>query len=130
VLGVGGGWKRWKDPRVKAVLALSPYTNPFIARKTLSGIDAPVMYQGGTRDVGITPFVKKSDGAYDQTPLPKYFVEFDGAGHLAWTDLRDTYHRAIIDYSRAFLDRYLKDKPFPKALAEPHQGVSAIRIKE
>jgi predicted dienelactone hydrolase len=130
VLGVGGGWKRWKDPRVKAVLALSPYTNPFIEQKTLSGIGAPVMYQGGTRDVGITPFVRKNDGAYDETPTPKYYVEFDGAGHFAWTNLRKTYQSLIVAYSRAFLDRCFKGKPFPRTLAEPHQGVTAVRISE
>ena len=35
VLGVGGGWPRWKDPRVKAILALSPYAVPFIEQQTL-----------------------------------------------------------------------------------------------
>src|SRR6266849_2042229 len=100
--------RRWKDARVKAVLALSPYAAPFIWRKTLAGIGAPVMYQGGTRDYGITPFVNKGEGAYDQTPAPKYFVDFDDAGHFAWTNLRGTYHAAIVDYSVAFLDRYLK----------------------
>ena len=130
VLGLGGAWRRWKDARVKAVLALSPYAAPFIWRKTLSGVDAPVMYQGGTRDYGITPFVNKGEGAYDQTPAPKYFVDFDGAGHFAWTNLRGTYHAAIVDYSVAFLDRYLKGKPFPHALAEPHSNVAVVKIKE
>ena len=130
MLGVGGAWAHWKDPRVKAVLALSPYTNPFILQQTLGGLDAPVMYQGGTRDFGITPFLNRGDGAYEQTPAPKYFVEFDGAGHFAWTDLRATYHAEIVVYSRAFLDRYLKGKQFPQALAEPHQGIAVIKIKQ
>ena len=130
VLELGGAWGRWKDPRVKAVLALSPYAAPFIWRKTLGGIDAPVMYQGGTRDYGITPFVNKGDGAYDQTPAPKYLVDFDGAGHFAWTNIRTSYRAAIVAYSLAFLDRYLKGKPFPHALAEPHKGVSAVKMKE
>lgn len=130
VLGVGGAWPQWKDPRVKAVLALSPYTAPFIEKKTLAGIDAPVMYQGGTRDWGITPYLNKGNGAYPQTPAPKYYVEFDGAGHFAWTDLNSNYHAAIIDYSRAFLDHYLKSKPFPESLKTPHQGVTVVEIQE
>jgi len=130
VLGVAGAWPRWKDARVKAVLALSPYTNPFLVRHTIGDLDAPVMYQGGTKDFGITPFVKKGDGAYDQSPAPKYFVEFEGAGHLAWTDIRATYHPMIIDYSRAFLDRYLKGKAFPKTLTETHKDVSTFEMKE
>jgi predicted dienelactone hydrolase len=130
VLGVGGGWPHWKDPRVKAILALSPYAAPFINKETLSGLDAPVMYQGGTRDPGITPFINKGNGAYPQSPSPKYYVEFDGAGHFAWTDLNPKYQPEIVDYSRAFLDRYLKGKRFPAFLATPHAGVTVVEIKE
>ena len=130
VVGIGGGWPKWKDPRVKAILALSPYAAPFIAKETLKGLIAPVMYQGGTRDFGITPFINKGNGAYPQSPAPKYYVEFDGAGHFAWTDLNPKYQPAIIDYSRAFFDRCLKSKPFPAALASLHPGVTAIEIAE
>src|ERR1700733_3345773 len=42
VLGLGGAWPKWKDPRVKAILALSPYAAPFIAKETLKGLEAPV----------------------------------------------------------------------------------------
>jgi len=130
VLGLAGAWESWKDPRVKAVLALSPYCAPFVARRTLSGLGAPVMYQGGTRDTGVTPYVAKAGGAYDQSPAPKYFVEFENAGHFAWTDLNDTMRAPIIDYARAFLDRYLKGKPFPAALEKPHGVVTEVRIAE
>ena len=130
VLGIGGGWPKWKDSRVKAVLALSPYAAPFIAKETLKGLDAPVMYQGGTRDIGITPFINKGNGAYPQSPAPKYYVEFDGAGHFAWTDLNPKYQPAIIEYSRAFFDRCLKAKPFPASLASPHPGVTEVEIAE
>ena len=130
VLGLGGGWPRWKDPRVKAILALSPYAAPFIANHTLHGLNAPVMYQGGTRDIGVTPFLNKGNGAYPQSPAPKYYVEFEGAGHFAWTDLNPQYQTAIVDYSRAFLDRYLKGKPFLKSLTYVHVGVAAVEIEE
>jgi len=130
VMGLGGAWAKWKDKRVKAVLALSPYAAPFIYQRTLGGIDAPIMYQGGTRDLGITPFINKGDGAYDQTPPPKYYVEFDLAGHFAWTDLLAAHHAGIIDYSRSFFDRYFKGKTFPPALDKPHEGVSKVWEKE
>jgi predicted dienelactone hydrolase len=129
VLGVAGAWPKWKDPRVKAVLALSPYTNPFLLKKTLGGLDAPVMYQGGTKDFGITPFITKPNGAYAQSPAPKYLVVFDGAGHLAWTDARDTFHPSIVEYSRAFLDRYLKHRAFPKSLTSKHGDVASFEMK-
>jgi len=108
VLGLAGAWPSWKLPGIKAVVALSPYTNPYIERKTLNGIFVPVMYQGGTFDFGISPFVKKNSGAYDQTPSPAYYVEFRGAGHLAWTDLNPSFQGSIVYYTEAFLDKYVK----------------------
>ena len=117
VLGLGGAWPGWKLADAKAVLALSPYANPFMKGGGLAGMDIPVMYQTGTRDYGIGPFVKRDNGAFAQTSTPAYFVEFDGAGHFAWTDrpaARD-YHANIIAYSLWFFDRYLGNSgiPFP-----------------
>lgn len=108
VLGLAGAWPSWRMSGISAVLALSPYAQPFVVRRDLSGIAAPVMYQGGTRDFGITPAIDKSGGAYALSPAPKYLVEFDGAGHLAWTDIGLMARRPIVDYSLAFLDRYVK----------------------
>jgi len=110
VLGLAGGWSSWRDPRVKAVLALSPYCSPFLARMRLKDVSVPVMYQGGTRDFGITPTVKKTQGAYDQSRAPKFYVELDGAGHFAWTDLNRAYVSTIDTYSIAFFDAYLKQR--------------------
>jgi len=129
-LGLAGAWESWRDPRVKAVLALSPYTTPFVARRALVHLAVPVMYQGGTIDINTTPILAEPGGAFDQSPAPKYFVEFEGAGHRAFTDLRDVDRTDIIAYSLAFLDRYLKGKPFPPELAKPHTGVSAVKINE
>jgi predicted dienelactone hydrolase len=108
VLGLAGGWASWQLPEVRAVVALSPYASPFIQKKALGAITAPVMYQGGTRDIGITPTLRKPGGAYDQTPAPALFVEFRGAGHFAWTDLEALFQPSINAYALAFLDRYVK----------------------
>jgi len=132
-LGVAGGWPSWKDSRIKAVLALSPHCSPFVDHGSLK-LDIPVMYQGGTRDLGETPVVRKANGAYDRSSAPKYYVELDGAGHFAWTDFNHSYADAINAYSIAFFDRYLKgsgqrdgltlllNRPFP-------HGVNEVRAK-
>ena len=86
----------------------------------------PGVYQGGTRDSGITPFVNKGDGAYDQTPSPKIYMELDGAGHFAWTDMRPTYHATINSYSLAFFDYYLKGTRFPSDLVDGGEQVSRV----
>jgi len=104
LLGLAGGWPSWKDPRVKAVLALSPYSSPYLSKEQLGNLNIPVMYQGGTRDSGITPTVKKGGGAYDRSVKPKYYIELDGAGHFAWTNLNRVYVSSIDAYSVAFFD--------------------------
>ncbi len=117
VLALAGAWPSWKDRRVKAVLALSPYCTPFIAKGDLGHLDVPVLYQGGTLDFGVTPFVRRPGGAYDLTSSPKYFVELDGAGHFAWTNINRSYRSVINEYAIAFFDQYLKGEANPAPLA-------------
>jgi predicted dienelactone hydrolase len=107
-LGMAGAWPSWRDPRIKAALGLSPWCLPFIDRGDLGHLHVPVMYQGGTWDAGITPSVRRPGGAYDQTAAPKYYVELNRAGHLAWTDLNPRFQSVISSYSIAFFDRYVK----------------------
>jgi len=86
-----------------------------------------VMYQGGTRDLGVTPWVSKPQGAYDQSPAPKYFVEFDKAGHAAWTNLTSTAHDGIVAYSLAFMNHYVKGQAPDPVLTHARAGVTALR---
>jgi predicted dienelactone hydrolase len=111
---------------VSAVLALSPYSQPFVAHGTLKNLGAPVMYQGGTRDFGITPFLRREGGAFDASPAPKYYVEFTGAGHFAWTNLNSVTHTLILQYSLPFVDHYLRGAP-DEALTRSAPGVSDLR---
>lgn len=126
VLGVSGAWPSWKLPNIKAVLALSPYCEPFTINGDLGNV-AAVMYQGGTRDFGITPSVKKPGGCYDKTSSPAFFVEFQDAGHFAWTDARTEHHDLVIKYSVAFLDKYVRGRVTAPGVRRP--GVSDIRSK-
>jgi predicted dienelactone hydrolase len=131
-LGLAGAWPSWRDQRIKAVLALSPHCSPFLLKGDLGNMDIPVMYQGGTADLGETPVVKREGGVYDQSSKPKYYVELDGAGHFAWTDLNKRYQDLIGAYSVAFFDHYLKGQTAPDPLATMMENplpanVSAVR---
>ena len=128
VLGLAGAWPEWKLPGVKAVLALSPYSQPFIAHKTLGGLSAPVMYQGGTWDLGVTPSIQKTSGGYEQSPEPKYFVEFGRAGHFIWTDLKKGFHDEIAAYSIAFMNHYIRGEPAAPALTVAAPDVTVLRF--
>jgi len=127
VIGLAGGWTSWRTPGARAVLALSPYVQPYLVHNTLGGLSAPVMYQGGTLDVGITPSIQRAGGVYDVSPAPKYFVDLEGAGHLAWTDLRAAAHEDIIAYAIAFLDHYVLGAAAAPTLTQALSRVSELR---
>jgi predicted dienelactone hydrolase len=128
MLALGGACVGQRLDGVQAVLALSPYLTPFIRRRTLSQLTVPVMYQGGTLDLGITPNVRKPDGAYEQSPPPKYYVEFERADHLAWTDGNRWRRGAIVAYSLAFLDHYVKHETAGPVLTHPDAQVAILRF--
>lgn len=139
ILAMAGAWASWKDARIKSVAALSPYAQPFQTQKTMGGIGVPVMYQGGTLDFGITPFIAAPGGAYAATPSPKFFAELKKAGHLAWTNLTcfpagsvadclsESANAALIDkYAFAFFDQFVLGENEP-ALAGPGAGLADYR---
>jgi predicted dienelactone hydrolase len=128
VLGLAGGWSNWKIPTVKVVLALSPYCDPFLQNGNLDRVGIAVMYQGGTRDIGITPSLKKSGGCFPKTSAPSYLVEFRGARHFAWTDLVADHHELINQYTIAFFDKHLRAIPGADP-AKQLAGVSDLKVK-
>ena len=74
VVGMAGGWAGWLDRRIRAVLGLSPYVMPFQVQERLGNVQVPLMYQGGTLDVGITPFLAGPNGAYRHANPPAFFL--------------------------------------------------------
>ena len=117
VLGLAGAWPSWTLEDVRAVVAMSPYVRPYSHVNGVARLKAPVLYQGGTRDV-FTPFLQ---GAYDGSPSPKGYVEFASTSHFTWTDGgpgSDATREAMAAWAIAFLDRHVKgraDAPFPDA---------------
>jgi predicted dienelactone hydrolase len=130
VLGLAGAWPSWKIAGVKGVIALSPYTSPLNQKGSLNKLNVPVMYQGGTRDTGCTPSVKRPGGAFSKTGSPAYFVEFDQFTHFTWTDFnRDKDKQDLINYyCIAFLDKYVKGKSDTR-LEIKLPGVSELETK-
>jgi len=121
LLGVGGARASWRDDRVRALALLSPYVAPFAGRKSL-GVRAPVMLQGGTLDVFITPSLPH---IYRQLSAPKYFATLRGENHFGWTNLaclgrttvdcaRSGNPREIVALTSAFFDRHLRAKRAPR----------------
>lgn len=118
VLGLAGAWESWRDERIKAVLAMSPYSMPFLTQGGIAEIKVPVMIQGGTLDFGITPF---QPPIYNKLAAPKYLLVFKNETHLGWTNLislgkttlevvQDGNAQLITEYSVAFFDRHLRGR--------------------
>ena len=112
VLGLAGAWPQWRDARFKAVLAMAPYTAPFIDKETLGKIAIPVLYMGGTKDRLIGPELMAQ--SYAMAKAPKYLVMLKGGGHFAFTELSKSYQATIASYATSFFDRALKEHPAPK----------------
>jgi predicted dienelactone hydrolase len=123
-LGLSGAWESWKDARFKAVVALSPFVQPFLIKQTLPNVSVPVMYQGGTRDAPVTPIIKKSLGAYETTNAPKYFVELENANHFAWTQPEKRHQDIIKQTVLAFFDKYLKGQSVEVLKAGKAEGIA------
>lgn len=139
VLGLAGAWSTWRDSRIQAALLFSPYSTPYLENGRISQVRIPVMYQGGTRDRGITPGVAKSGGLYDSTRAPKYFVDIESAGHLDWTNRicqgsasisacsqSNGFAEIINAYGVSFLDRYLKQQN-PALLSKKAGGLAEYK---
>ncbi|HUI16718.1 MAG TPA: alpha/beta fold hydrolase [Alphaproteobacteria bacterium] len=128
VLGLAGAWPGWKLPDVKAVLAFAAYSRPFLWYRALERLSVPVMYQAGALD-RMTAALSAPLGAYDQTPAPKYYVEFKGADHSAWSINGAAFRRTIAAYSLAFLDHYVKGAPADPLLTEKADRVATLRYQ-
>jgi predicted dienelactone hydrolase len=125
VLGLAGAWPSWRLPGVRAIVALTPYTLPFQRSEGLRQLSVPTMYQVGALDPVFT--VPLEQFAYEQTSLPKFLVRIAWANHLAWTDFGWFNRDAIIGYTTAFLDHYVKGAPEGSALNTTLAGASDFR---
>jgi predicted dienelactone hydrolase len=132
VLALSGAWPSWKmeAPRPRAVVALSPYSHPFNLKGDIAGLDLPVMYQTGTMDVGIAPFLKGPKGTFARTSSPAYFVEIVGANHFTWTNLNKQKWKEdlIAYYCVSFLNKFVKQESGAKP-ENRRMGVSSLLVK-
>jgi uncharacterized protein (TIGR03437 family) len=141
MFGMIGGWDSWRDARFKAAVLLSPWIQPYLVQGRIPRANpVPVMYQGGTLDLGITPSLKQGGGAYDSNQAPKFFLELRGTGHLGWTNSAcgrtattvaaclqsDTNVQLSSRNLNDFFDRYLRGNS-PRFLFDKTQGLATYR---
>lgn len=127
-MGLAGAWSGWTRPEIKSVAALSPWHKPYTAQNRVGSMtNDNTLYQGGTRDLGVTPELTETGGTYDQASPAKYLQVFDRAGHSAWTDgaLNDRFHEEMAYYIFSFFDAFLKDGN-KKKLTQRKSRVSSL----
>jgi Predicted dienelactone hydrolase len=140
VLGLVGGWDSWRDERIKACVALSPYSLPFVRSPKASekGIRVPVMFQGGTLDFGITPFIGP---LYEKLPAPKYFLTLKSETHFGWTNfaslgqtttecIKKGNPELITNYTAAFFDCHLRGQPAAELLTKDNERLQSFHRLE
>lgn len=136
-LGMAGGWKSWKEPRLKAVVLLSPYAHPYGPNGDLPHVTVPVMMQDGTRDFGVTPFMPP---IYEKLAGPKVLLVLKGENHFGWTNLaslttttRDATKSGnpelMVQYTIAFLDHFLLQRDQSKLLGAPNPRLDSYRCE-
>lgn len=117
-IGLVGGWSSWLDSRIHAALLLSPFSQPYTLNSTtIPNIQTPIMLQGGTLDLAITPNLQSF---YNLLTHQKYFLVLKSAGHFAWTNTTcnnytstssclagSSMASAIVTYGQSFLDTYI-----------------------
>ena len=138
ILGLAGAWPSWKDERIRAALAYSPYAAPYNAKMAPGSLAIPVMLQGGTLDFAITPSLPAT---YAKLAAPKYYLVLKKATHFEWTNfasVKETTVEAvekpgnpplIVDYTLAFFDHFLLHRDAP-LLSQPNEALESYRFNE
>ncbi|WP_425615089.1 alpha/beta hydrolase family protein [Anatilimnocola sp. NA78] len=135
-LGLIGAWEKSREPRIKAAAVLSPYTLPYHTQGNIADVTAPVLFQGGTLDWGITPLIP---GVYKKLAGPKYYVVLKNETHLGWTNLislgKTTTEcvsggnaELMLGFTAAFFDRHLRGSKECPLLDAKHERLSSYEF--
>jgi predicted dienelactone hydrolase len=75
----------FSDRRVRAVVALAPYTRPAIDDFGLSRLRVPILVLGGSADAA-APFQRHLWPVFTHAAGPRYLMRIDGAAHLSFAN--------------------------------------------
>jgi predicted dienelactone hydrolase len=122
VLGLAGAWPSWKMARIAAVVALTPYAQPFLTNGAVESISVPVLLQSGGKDL---PTLEESqERVFAKLTGPACKVVYLEANHFAWTNRETKFHDATAAATIAFLDEVFAKRVPTKAIlasSEPKQ---------
>ena len=140
----------FRDPRIKAVIALNSIGSLVLGAESMSKITIPTLIIGGTRD-SIAPFIDEQVHPFLWlTTTHKYLATVVGGGHVASSIqdrsvevsdlLTDSESSIDSDYfnvlSLAFFETYIRDRPkyqsyltasYAKSISKPELPLHLIR---
>jgi predicted dienelactone hydrolase len=102
VLALAGAWPSWKMDGIAAVVALAPFSQPFMRGGKPSEIEVPVLFQVGSED-GLTP-EEVTRPIFAASGAPACIISYPGADHFDWTDQQPAFHDVTAAVVAAFLD--------------------------
>lgn len=82
----GDGSYRYRDPRIKAALLITPAGYDFYHADGIAEIDVPVLMIGARKDQTV-PFAALQRPLFDALEGPRHMLELKQAGHLTATDV-------------------------------------------
>jgi fermentation-respiration switch protein FrsA (DUF1100 family) len=110
-----------------AVVALAPYSQPFMRGGKLSDVDVPVLFQVGSKD-DMTPEAV-AHPIFAATVAPACMINYPGADHFAWTDLQTHFHSATAAATTAFLNEVFAGRIPTEAMLAAPQAEETPRCK-
>lgn len=82
----GAGLYRYRDPRVRAAILITPAGFDLYRAAGIAAVDAPALVIGARRD-DTTPFDTFTKPTFDALSTPHYLLDLPTAGHLTPTDV-------------------------------------------
>ena len=120
----------FRDPRIRAAIAMSTPTPKPVSDEMMAGVKIPVLHMTGTRDTSPVGREQKAEDRrmpFDHTRnAPALLVVFNGGDHMIFSGRRTggdkpddaKTHRLIQDGSLAFLNAFLRDDASAKSFLQ------------
>ncbi|ACB50599.1 unknown [Crocosphaera subtropica ATCC 51142] len=97
-----------EDPRIKAVIAINPVTNPAFGNQGINNISVPMMFIAGSSDIFAPPLPEQISPFADVEKEDKYLILVKNGTHLSFLTGGDNLPDFIVGEGRDLAYSYLK----------------------
>jgi predicted dienelactone hydrolase len=97
-----------QDPRIKAVIAINPVTNPAFGSQGINQISVPMMFIAGSADIFAPPLPEQITPFSDVNKKDKYLLLVKNGTHLSFLEGGENLPAFIVGEGRDLAYNYLK----------------------